>query len=185
MTILQAAILGLVQGLAEFLPISSSGHLLLTRMIMGISDEAAATGAYMMLDVLLHTGTLLAVIVVFWKDWWDILKNPFKSRTLLLLFIASLPALIVVVLLGDIVDQFFTGWFLGVSFLITALFLLLAEWISGRQVKRTSQPGFRHAIIMGLMQAIALLPGVSRSGSTLTGGLFSGLDRKAGAKFAS
>lgn len=184
MTILQAAILGLVQGLAEFLPISSSGHLLLSRMIMGISDEAAATGAYMMLDVLLHTGTLIAVIIVFWKDWWDILKNPFRSKTLLLLFIASLPALFVVVLLGDIVDQFFTGWFLGVSFLITALFLLLAEWVSGKQIQRAHKPGFKHAIVMGLMQAVALLPGVSRSGSTLTGGLFSGLDRKVGAKFA-
>ncbi|MBQ8654606.1 MAG: undecaprenyl-diphosphate phosphatase [Clostridia bacterium] len=184
MTILQAAVLGLVQGLAEFLPVSSSGHLLLSRMIMGISDEAAATGAYMMLDVLLHTGTLLAVIVVFWKDWWAILRNPFRSKTLLLLFIASLPALAVVVLFGDIVDQFFTGWFLGVSFLITALFLLVAEWVSDRQTKRADKPSFRHAVVMGLMQAVALLPGVSRSGSTLTGGLLSGLDRKAGAKFA-
>lgn len=184
MTILQAAILGLVQGLAEFLPVSSSGHLLLARMIMGISDEATQTGAYIMLDVLLHAGTLLAVIIVFWKDWWAILKNPFRSRTLLLLFIASLPALIVVVLLNDIVEQFFTGWFLGVSFLVTAVFLLIAEWISSRQTRRTDKPDFRHAITMGTMQAIALLPGVSRSGSTLTGGLLSGLDRKAGAKFA-
>lgn len=181
MTILQAAILGLVQGLAEFLPVSSSGHLLLTRMIMGISDE---TGAYIMLDVLLHAGTLLAVIIVFWKDWWAILKNPFRSKTLLLLFIASLPALLVVVLFGDIVDQFFTGWFLGVSFLVTAVFLLIAEWVSGKQTRRTSKPDFKHAIAMGTMQAIALLPGVSRSGSTLTGGLLSGLDRKSGAKFA-
>lgn len=181
MTILQAAILGLVQGLAEFLPVSSSGHLLLTRMIMGISDE---TGAYIMLDVLLHAGTLLAVIIVFWKDWWAILKNPFRSKTLLLLFIASLPALLVVVLFGDIVDQFFTGWFLGVSFLVTAVFLLIAEWVSGKQTRRTSKPDFKQAIAMGTMQAIALLPGVSRSGSTLTGGLLSGLDRKSGAKFA-
>lgn len=184
MTILQAAILGLVQGLAEFLPVSSSGHLLLTRMIMGISDADAATGAYMMLDVLLHTGTLLAVIIVFWKDWWAILKNPFRSKTLLLLFIASLPALIVVVLFGDIVDQFFSGWFLGVSFLVTAVFLLLAEWVGRKSEHRSEEPSFKNAVVMGLMQAIALLPGVSRSGSTLTGGLFSGLNRKAGAKFA-
>ena len=99
MNILQAAVLGLVQGLAEFLPISSSGHLILARAVMGISDAQAATGPYMMLDVLLHAGTLLAVLVVFWKDWWAILKNPFRSRTLLLLIIASLPALAVVVLL--------------------------------------------------------------------------------------
>lgn len=184
MSILQAAVLGLVQGLAEFLPISSSGHLILARAVMGISDETASTGAFMMLDVLLHAGTLLAVLVVFWKDWWAILKNPFKSKTLLLLFIASLPALLVVVLLGDVIDSFFTGWFLGVSFLITAVFMLIAESVSRRAIKWAERPGFRHAIAMGCMQAVALLPGVSRSGSTLMGGVASGLNRKSAAKFS-
>lgn len=184
MTILQAAILGLVQGLAEFLPVSSSGHLILSRAIMGISDETAATGAFMMLDVLLHAGTLLAVVVVFWKDWWNILKNPFKSKTLLMLIIASIPAFIVAVFFDDFVEQFFTGWFLGVSFLVTAVFLLIAEAASARTRKRAQEVKAKNAIIMGIMQAIALLPGVSRSGSTLTGGLLSGLDRKAAAKFA-
>ncbi len=111
MNIFQAAVLGLVQGLAEFLPISSSGHLILARLLMGISDVEADTGKYIIFDVLLHAGTLLAVVVVFWKDWWGILKNPFKSKTLLLLIIASLPALVVVVLFNDFVEQFFTGWF--------------------------------------------------------------------------
>ena len=106
MSILQAAVLGLVQGLAEFLPVSSSGHLILARLLMGISDETAATGAYMILDVLLHAGTLLAVVIVFWKDWWGILRNPFKSKLLLLLIIASVPALIVAVFFNDFVDQF-------------------------------------------------------------------------------
>ena len=184
MNILQATVLGLVQGLAEFLPISSSGHLILARAIMGISDEAASTGAFMMLDVLLHAGTLLAVLAVFWKDWWDILKNPFKSKTLLLLFIASVPALLTVVLLGGIVDSFFTGWFLGVSFLITAVFMLIAEHVSRRSIKWAERPGIKHAVCMGIMQAIALLPGVSRSGSTLMGGVASGLNRKSAAKFA-
>lgn len=184
MSIFQAAILGLVQGLAEFLPISSSGHLILARAVMGISDETAATGVYIMLDVLLHAGTLLAVLVVFWKDWWAILKNPFKSKTLLLLFIASLPALLAVVLLGDIIDSFFTGWFLGVSFLITAVFMLIAEKASQRAAKWAEHPEGKHAVVMGLMQAIALLPGVSRSGSTLMGGVSSGLNRKSAAKFS-
>lgn len=184
MSILQAAVLGLVQGLAEFLPISSSGHLILARAIMGISDEAAATGVYIMLDVLLHAGTLLAVLVVFWKDWWAILKNPFKSKTLLLLFIASLPALLAVVLLGDIIDSFFTGWFLGVSFLVTAVFMLIAEKASHRAARWAEHPEGKHAVAMGLMQAIALLPGVSRSGSTLMGGVASGLNRKSAAKFS-
>lgn len=184
MSILQAGILGLVQGLAEFLPISSSGHLILARAVMGISDEVASTGAFMMLDVLLHAGTLLAVLVVFWKDWWAILKNPFKSKTLLLLFIASLPALLAVVLLGDTIDTFFTGWFLGVSFLITAVFMLIAERASQRAAKWVEHPEGKHAVVMGLMQAVALLPGVSRSGSTLMGGVTSGLNRKSAAKFS-
>jgi len=184
MNVFQAAVLGLVQGLAEFLPISSSGHLILARMLMGISDADAATGAYMILDVLLHAGTLLAVAVVFWKDWWDMLLHPIKNRTLLLLIVASIPALVVVLLFNDMVEQFFTGWFLGVSFLITAVFLLVAEWISGKEIRRDEKPKMKHAIAMGLMQAVALLPGVSRSGSTLTGGLCTHLDRKAAAKFA-
>ena len=184
MSILQAAVLGLVQGLAEFLPVSSSGHLILARALMGISDEAAATGPYMILDVLLHAGTLLAVVVVFWKDWWEILKNPFKSKTLLLLIIASIPALIVAVFFNDLVEQFFTGWFLGVSFLITAVFLLIAETVSQRARRTADRPNAKNAVIMGLMQAVALLPGVSRSGSTLTGGVLSGLNRKSAAKFS-
>lgn len=184
MTVLQAVILGLMQGLAEFLPISSSGHLILSRAIMGISDEVAATGAFMMLDVLLHAGTLLAVLVVFWKDWWSILRNPFRSKLLLLLIIASVPALLAVVFFGDIIDQFFTGWFLGVSFMITSVFLLVAEYASRRARERADYPGIKHAVSMGVMQAIALLPGVSRSGSTLMGGLVSGLNRRSAAKFS-
>ena len=187
MTILQAAILGLVQGLAEFLPISSSGHLILARAVMGISDTAAQSASYMILDILLHGGTLIAVLVVFWKDWLGILRNPFKSKTLLLLFIASIPALIIAVGFNDLMESFFTGWFLGAAFLITAGFMYLAEVVSrrgGKHAVRANEPGYKHAVSMGCMQAVALLPGVSRSGSTLMGGVASGLTRQAAAKFA-
>lgn len=182
MNIFEAALLGLLQGLGEFLPISSSGHLLLGRMVLGLTIDTSP--AYKMLDILLHVGTLIPVIIVFWKDWWAILKNPFKSKTLLLLFIASMPTLVVKVLFDDFIDSCDTGWFLGVSFLMTAAFLLVAEYVSAKQKNKTEKVGFFHAIVMGCMQGIALLPGVSRSGSTLAGGLLSGLDRKAGAKFA-
>ncbi len=186
MTILQAAILGLIQGLAEFLPISSSGHLILTRAIMGISGQEQAP-IFLILDILLHVGTLVAVIVVFWKDWMGILRNLFKSKTLLLLFIASLPALIVAVLFNDVIEGLFTGWFLGFAFLITAAFMLLAQKLSNRSskhAKRSEEPGIKNAIAMGCMQAVALLPGVSRSGSTLLGGVASGLTRQSAAKFS-
>ncbi len=182
MNVIEAALLGLLQGLGEFLPISSSGHLLLGRMVLGLTiDESPA---YKMLDILLHAGTLIPVLIVFWKDWWAILKNPFKSKTLLLLFIASLPTLVFKVIFDDFIDGCDTGWFLGVSFLMTAVFLLVAEYVSGKKASKTDKPGFLHAIVMGCMQGVALLPGVSRSGSTLAGGLLSGLDRKSAAKFS-
>jgi len=182
MNVIEAALLGLLQGLGEFLPISSSGHLLLGRMLLGLTiDESPA---YKMLDILLHAGTLIPVLIVFWKDWWNILKNPFKSRTLLLLFIASMPTLVVKVVFDDFIDGADTGWFLGVSFLMTALFLLVSETVSKRMKSKTDKPGFFQSIVMGCMQGVALLPGVSRSGSTLAGGLLSGLDRKSAAKFS-
>ncbi len=186
MTILQAAILGLVQGLAEFLPISSSGHLILARAIMGIADQAEAP-VYLILDILLHAGTLIAVIVVFWKDWMAILRNLFKSKTLLLLFIASVPALIIALVFNKVLENLFSGWFVGFAFLVTGAFMLLAEKLSkrgGKHVKRADEPSYKHAVSMGCMQAVALLPGVSRSGSTLLGGIASGLTREAAAKFS-
>lgn len=181
MNIFQAAILGIIQGLAEFLPISSSGHLELAQQLMGLTDDSQAM---LLLSVLLHAGTLIAVIVVFWEDWWGILKNPFKSKTLGLLFLASLPALAVAVLLD--VDQLFGSGFLGISFLITGVFLLLAEGLSrrGRHAAREHEVHVKQALAMGAMQAVALMPGVSRSGSTLLGGVASGLPRHLAAKFS-
>lgn len=185
MSILQAAILGIVQGLAEFLPISSSGHLEICQHLMGLSGNSSAM---MILTVLLHVGTLVAVAVVFWQDWLGILKNIFKSKLLALLFVASLPALFAALLLGDALDNLFGSGFIGIAFLITALFLVLTEHLSKQQkgldVKLSEEVGWKHAIIMGVMQAVAILPGVSRSGSTLLGGVGSKLTREKAAKFS-
>lgn len=131
MNIIEAALLGLLQGLGEFLPISSSGHLLLGRMVLGLTIDE--TPAYKMLDILLHVGTLIPILIVFWKDWWKILKNPFNSKTLLLLFIASMPTLVIKFIFEDFIDGCDTGWFLGVSFLMTAAFLMLAEYVSSKK----------------------------------------------------
>lgn len=188
MNILQAVILGLVQGLAEFLPISSSGHLVLARAVMGIADQAEAP-VFLMLDILLHVGTLIAVIVIFWKDWMAILRNLFKSKTLLMLIIASIPALLAVLLFNDFLksEGMLKGKFLGFEFLVTATFMLLAEKLSkrgGRHAQRAEEPQVKHAVSMGCMQAVALLPGISRSGSSILGGVASGLTRQAAAKFS-
>ena len=180
MTILQGAILGFIQGLGEFLPVSSSGHLLLARLHMGIGAEDPA---FKMLDILLHVGTLLPVLIIFWREWIDMIAHPIRNRTLLLLFVASLPALLFYVVFD--LDVFDNGWFLGVSFLITAVLLLITEKVSRRTGRTTSdKPGIKHALCMGVMQGFGLLPGISRSGSTITGGVVSGLNRKAAAKFS-
>ncbi len=180
-TVFQAIILGIVQGLAEFLPISSSGHLTLARVIMGIQNVDT-----LMLDVLLHVGTLIAVLVVFWRDWIDMIAHPVKNKTLLMLIIATLPTVVAVLFFKDTIEGFFTGWFLGPAFLITALFLVLAEVFSHKTAKMRrsgNEVGVKSALSMGIMQVVAILPGVSRSGSTLLGGLATGLKRKTAAQF--
>lgn len=185
MQLIFSAIMGIVQGLTEFLPVSSSGHLLVAEKLLALVGYNADN--MLGLAVMMHMGTLLAVAVIFWKDWVDMLLHPIKNRTLLYLFIASLPALFLVILLGDWIDSLFTGWFLGISFLITALFLVLVERVSGGKGRHSgakAEVDLPQAVSMGLFQGIALLPGVSRSGSTLLGGVVSGLSRSTAAKFS-
>ncbi|MHC1787384.1 MAG: undecaprenyl-diphosphate phosphatase [Christensenellales bacterium] len=186
MQALFAIVMGIIQGLTEFLPVSSSGHLLLGEKLLGLLGFQGGGQGALALTVMLHMGTLLAVAAVFWKDWLQMILHPIRNRTLLLLFVASLPALAAALLLGDKIDALFTGWFLGPSFLITALFLCLIQWLSTRPNRPagTEQVGLPQAITMGAFQAVALLPGVSRSGSTLLGGVAGGLSRGAAAKFS-
>ena len=183
MSILKAAILGLVQGLSEFLPISSSGHLNLFEILLQVNLEHQ-----LLFNILLHVGTLVAVLAVFWRDWVHMIAHPIKDKTLLLLVIASLPALAAKLLLGDQLSALATSSvLLGVSFLFTGVLLALTQWISKRNAKtnrETQQVGVVHALIMGVLQAVAILPGVSRSGSTICGGVTSGLDRKTAARFS-
>ena len=185
MNMLEAAVLGIIQGLAEFLPISSSGHLEIAQRLMGLQADSMSM---MLLTVLLHAGTLAAVITVFWEDWLDILKNLFHSRLLGLLIIASLPAVIVKLGLKAIhidIDAVFGGGFLGIGFLITGVFLLLAELFS-HPGKHTAGKNVtvKNALVMGCLQAVAMIPGVSRSGSTTLGGTATGLNKHTAIKFS-
>ena len=185
MNVLHAAILGIIQGLAEFLPISSSGHLEVAQRLMGLQAESIEM---MLLTVLLHAGTLTAVIVVFWNDWMRVLKNLFHSRLLGLLIVASLPALIVKLGLKAIhidIDAVFGGGFLGIGFLVTGLFLLLAELFSRRGKHATTKKvTLKNAAVMGCFQALAMIPGISRSGSTTLGGTATGLSKRNAIKFS-
>ena len=187
MTILQAALLGLLQGLCEFLPVSSSGHLLLARLLLGIQTDSPALK---MLDILLHVGTLIPVAVVFWKDWVNMLAHPIRNKTLLLLVIASLPTLAVYVLAKKLfpsVDGFAvfdSGWFLGASFLLTAAFLVFCDARARSASCRKNKPDLLSALVMGLFQGIGMIPGVSRSGSTISGGVLAGLKKETAARFS-
>lgn len=183
MSILIAALLGLIQGLAEFLPVSSSGHLNLLQGLFGVGGEHQ-----LLFNILLHVGTLLAVLVVFWKEWWDMLRHPIQNKTLLLLFIASLPALAAKLLFDEQLDYYEVhNAILGACFLFTGLLLLLTQWLGRRQerLRREDKPlGVLQALAMGAMQAVGMLPGISRSGSTIFGGVAAGVSRERAAKFS-
>ena len=183
MGVLKASVLGLTQGLSEFLPISSSGHLNLIEMLLRIDLEHQ-----LLFNILLHVGTLIAVLAVFWREWLHMILHPVRDKTLLLLVVASLPALLAKVLLGDRLTALGTSSaLLGISFLFTGLLLMLTQWVSQRHEraqKQKQEVGVLQALVMGVLQAVGILPGVSRSGSTIFGGVASGLDRKTAAKFS-
>jgi len=190
MSIFHAIILGIVQGLTEFLPVSSSGHLVLLQKIFGISEPT------LFFDTMLHTGTLVAVFAVLWKDIWEILKKIIQPLTGFLI-IATIPAVIAALAFGDIIEHAFeTGQFLGFSFLITTVLLVTAELLSRRSVNKQLDPNinpeppkeksmnWRFALFIGFMQAVAILPGISRSGATISGALSCKLNRDFAARFS-
>ncbi len=187
MSVFQSAILGMIQGLGEFLPISSSGHLLLARIFFGIQTD---TPAMKMLDILLHVGTLIPILIIFGKEWIDMILHPVRNKTLLLLIIASLPTLAIYMLAKKLFPDvngfavFDNGWFLGSSFLITALFLLLSDRLSAIGRKTDGKVGILQALVMGLFQGIGMIPGISRSGSTILGGVSTGLNKSTAARFS-
>ena len=163
MSIIHSLILGVIQGLGEFLPISSSGHLLLSRIFFGIQTD---TPAMKMLDILLHIGTLLPVLIVFRKEWIDMILHPVRNKTFILLVAASIPTLAIYLLAKKLFPQvngfavFDNGWFLGVSFLITAFFLLLCDLLASRKGKSGRKVGFLQAVVMGFFQVrtVGLIP---------------------------
>jgi len=169
--------LGVLQGLAEFLPVSSSGHLTLFQMLFGLEDIP------MTLDILLHIGTLAAVFAVYWKRIWNMILHPFKSE-LKWLVLATIPAVVAALTVSDVIEAAFEGQYLGACFLLTSFVLLAGEALGSFRKERHKHVKWYDALAMGVMQAFAILPGLSRSGSTLAGGLATGLKRKKAADFA-
>lgn len=177
MEIWEAIVLGLVQGFTEFLPVSSSGHLVLLQRWLNINPDYS-----MFLTVMLHLGTLIPVCIVFFKEILELFKVPFKSMGYLI--IASIPAALVGFLLGDFLDEvFYGGKFLIPCFLFTAIVLYTAEIVSKKR-PLYNDINVKNSALMGVAQAVAVVPGISRSGSTIAMGCFCGVDRSKNANFA-
>lgn len=167
-------ILGLVQGLTEFLPVSSSGHLVLLSNLFGIEDS-------LFVSIVLHLATLLSILVVLRKDVWELIKHPFSDKTMKLV-VATISTCIIVLLLMPIVNLSFSGAFLPICFFISAVLLFVTSVLS----KKKKEGGFsyKNSLIMGIAQGLAVFPGISRSGSTICAGLLSGGDKEEVAKFS-
>ena len=181
----KSAVLGTVQGLTEFLPVSSSGHLTLLQQVLGY--ELGAAGMTFV-NVLMHFGTLIAVVAVFWREILALFRKPFK--TLVMLIVATIPAGVVGVLLDDKIEALFApsanaAWlcYLAIFFALTAFILLITQLVASRQ-KRTLPLSWRHTVPMGIAQAFALLPGISRSGTTIAAGVIAGGKREEVARFS-
>ncbi len=183
MEIWQAVILGFVQGLTEFLPVSSSGHIAFFQGVFGISEQDIA----LFFTIILHLGTLVAVCVVFWRDIIALFRKPFKTFGFLVL--ASVPAAITGLLFEILhLDEVLLkrsnmGLVLSVFFLVTATVLFVTEMVVKRR-QNTLPLCFRTVIPMGVAQAFAVLPGISRSGSTICAGTLAGCKSEDVAKFS-
>lgn len=193
MTLLQSIILGIIQGITEFLPISSSAHLVITPMIF--RWEIPTQQAFIF-DVLVQLGTLTAVLAYFWSDLKQIAREvalglvkrkPFVSplsRLGWLIVLATLPAGIIGFLIQDTVEQVFGSPRLtGVFLLVTAALLTVAEKI-GKRTRTLDQLNWADALWIGFFQALSVFPGISRSGATISGGMFKAVDRPSAARFS-
>lgn len=181
----EAIILGIIQGLTEFLPVSSSGHLELAKVILGDNSLPEES---MLMTVVLHGATALSTIVVFRKDISDLFKGLFQFKNneefkfSLNIVLSMIPAAAVGVLLDKEIEAFFGGKVLlvGAMLLVTAVLLIFAD-----KAKNTEKKvGIKEAIIIGVSQAIAILPGISRSGATISTSVLLGIDREKAARFS-
>lgn len=194
-----SVILGLVQGVAEFLPISSSGHLSLMENLMGMASVAKTD---ILFEVLVHFGTLIAVFVVYFRDIVDMAKDfcavlsslftgqkrgrvspSANSRMVLMLIVATLPLILIIPIKDSVESLYGNTVFIGCALLITGFFLFFSDRVQrGRKTARTAT--MLDAAIIGLSQAIAVVPGLSRSGTTISVGMMRGFDRKFAVRFS-
>ena len=199
MPIFQAVLMGFIQGLTEFLPVSSSGHLVLTSCLYKLftGAELVHNGPQeAFFDIVLHVGTLVAIFVYFWNDILDIIKkfveacknkafNSNEAKLPLFIALSTIFTLILVLPIKDVVERMLVApIFTGVFLLITSIVLYSSEWISKKFKNKESHITIKRAILIGLAQGLAIFPGLSRSGMTISTGLATGLDRVTCAKYS-
>ncbi len=189
---LKSIILGIIQGIGEFLPISSSAHLILVPYLFGWEQSSLAY------DIALHFGTLLAVLVIFFKDWWNLFigavdkvtkgKDSFENKMFWYLVIATIPGALLGVLLDDVVENIFRQkiWLIASSLAIMGVLIYLGDRWADKHYK--IETDFKHislkqAFLIGLSQALAIIPGFSRSGTTILTARLLGLSKSAATKF--
>lgn len=197
MGILQSIILGIVQGVCEFLPISSSAHLILIPYLFNFNLEMS-NSAKLAFDVALHFGTLISVLVIFWKDWLNLFKgafnkvfkkkDSFENKMFWYLVLATIPGALVGFLFEDIVENVVRGNVFIIALVLAVVGVLIYlgdKWASKHYKKETSfeQMSLKQTFLIGLSQALAVIPGFSRSGTTILTGRILGVSRDAVAKF--
>lgn len=184
----EALILGIIQGLTEFLPVSSSGHLEIGQALLGTAGAENLTFA-----ITVHTATVLSTLVILWKEVAQLFKGTFtttkwneEKNYVAMILVSMIPVFIVGMFFKDKVENLFGNGLLlvGICLCITAILLYLSEWLSKRYANRGHEVGYKDAIIIGLAQAVAVLPGLSRSGTTIATGLLCGVKKESVTKFS-
>lgn len=188
MSWLQALILGIIQGLTEFLPVSSSGHLEIGQALLGTSGEDN-----LMFAIIVHTATVLSTLVILWREVAQLFHGTFttwqwnaEKDYVAKILVSMIPVFIVGMFFKNQVEALFGNGLLlvGICLLVTALLLALSEWLQRRRQGEGHEVGYKDAIIIGLAQACAVLPGLSRSGSTIATGLLCGVKKESVAQFS-
>lgn len=174
MDILALFFFGVVQGLAEFFPISSSGHLVLFSKIFGIQEA-------LFVSVILHVATLLSIVVVMKKELWQIIRHPLSKQSIFIA-LSTVPTCIIALAILPLVKSSFGGQLLPICFMISAILLLLSTKLSTKNVDNPLS--IKSVLWMGIAQGFAVFPGVSRSGATICTGLFQGVEKIAVTKFS-
>lgn len=184
----EAFLLGIIQGLTEFLPVSSSGHLEIGQALLGTASEDNLTFA-----IVVHTATVLSTLVILWKEVAQLFRGTFTTlqwnqdkNYVAMILVSMIPVFIIGMFFKEQVESFFGSGLLivGVCLCITACLLYYSEWLSKRRASGGHEVGYRDAIIIGCAQALAVLPGLSRSGTTIATGLLCGVKKESVTKFS-